>query len=115
MYEYTLAQAQEEQAIYAACEIVKRKADIDARVFTREEILKAGVRDLKTGKPLTEADLTKNEYTTARISTTSCSSTCARRRCARTCSSCCARTAGRSRRSSCSAPATCTPTAWRCR
>ncbi|CAM5290822.1 DEAD/DEAH box helicase family protein [Rhodanobacter lindaniclasticus] len=62
VYEYTLAQAQEDGYL-AACEIVKRKADIDARVFTREEILKAGVRDLKTGKPLTEADLTKNEYT----------------------------------------------------
>ncbi|CAM5296656.1 hypothetical protein [Rhodanobacter lindaniclasticus] len=61
VYEYTLAQAQEDG--YLAARTVKRKADIDARVFTREEILKAGVRDLKTGKPLTEADLTKNEYT----------------------------------------------------
>ncbi|MFT3780262.1 MAG: DEAD/DEAH box helicase family protein [Ottowia sp.] len=62
VYEYTLAQAQEDGYL-AACEIVKRKADIDARVFTREEILKAGVRDIKTGKPLTEDDLTKAEYT----------------------------------------------------
>ena len=62
VYEYSLAQAQEDGYL-AACEIVKRKADIDARVFTREEILKAGARDIKTGKPLTEDDLTKAEYT----------------------------------------------------
>lgn len=62
VYEYTLAQTQEDGYL-AACEIVKRKADIDSRIFTREEILKAGVKDIKTGKPLTEEDLTKNEYT----------------------------------------------------
>ncbi|KFB75699.1 MAG: DEAD/DEAH box helicase family protein [Candidatus Accumulibacter phosphatis] len=62
VYEYTLAQAQEDGYL-AACEIVKRKADIDARIFTREEILKAGVRDIKTGKPLAEEDLTRKEYT----------------------------------------------------
>jgi len=62
VYEYTLAQAQEDGYL-AACEIIKRKADIDARVFTREEILKAGARDIKTGKLLTEEDLTKAEYT----------------------------------------------------
>lgn len=62
VYEYTLAQAQEDGYL-AACEIVKRKADIDARVFTREEILAAGVRDIKTGKRLTEEDLGKQEYT----------------------------------------------------
>ncbi|HSI10678.1 MAG TPA: DEAD/DEAH box helicase family protein, partial [Chthoniobacter sp.] len=62
VYEYTLAQAQEDGYL-AACEIVKRKADIDARTFTREEILKAGVKDVRTGRPLTEADLPKAEYT----------------------------------------------------
>lgn len=62
VYEYTLAQAQEDGYL-AACEIIKRKADIDARVFTCEEILKAGVKDIKTGKLLTEEDLTKAEYT----------------------------------------------------
>ncbi|MDR0529543.1 MAG: DEAD/DEAH box helicase family protein [Zoogloeaceae bacterium] len=62
VYEYSLAQAQEDGYL-AACEIVKRKADIDARIFTREEVLKAGVKDVKTGKPLAEEDLTKNEYT----------------------------------------------------
>jgi type I restriction enzyme R subunit len=62
VYEYTLAQAQEDGYL-AACEIVKRKADIDSRVFTREEILKAGVKDIRTGKALTEEDLSKVEYT----------------------------------------------------
>lgn len=62
VYEYTLAQAQEDGYL-AACEIIKRKADIDSRTFTREEILKAGVKDLKTGKPLSEDDLSKAEYT----------------------------------------------------
>jgi type I restriction enzyme R subunit len=62
VYEYTLIQAQEDGYL-AACEIVKRKASIDSRVFTKEEILAAGVKDIRTGKPLTEADLTKNEYT----------------------------------------------------
>ena len=62
VYEYSLAQAQEDGYL-AACEIVKRKADIDARTFTREDILKAGVRDIKTGKPLAEDDLTRKEYT----------------------------------------------------
>ncbi|EGM79136.1 helicase, type I site-specific restriction-modification system restriction subunit [Rheinheimera sp. A13L] len=62
VYEYTLIQAQEDGYL-AACEIVKRKASIDKATFTKEEILKAGVKDIKTGKLLTEADLTKNEYT----------------------------------------------------
>jgi type I restriction enzyme R subunit len=62
VYEYTLIQAQEDGYL-AACEIVKRKASIDSATFTKEEILKAGVRDIRTGMPLTEADLTKDEYT----------------------------------------------------
>lgn len=62
VYEYTLAQAQEDGYL-AACEIVKRKADIDDVVFTKEEILKAGVKDIKTGKPLTAEDLKKDQYT----------------------------------------------------
>jgi type I restriction enzyme R subunit len=62
VYEYTLAQAQRDGYL-AACEIVKRKMDIDARVFTRKEILKAGVKDIKTGKLLTEEHLAKSEYT----------------------------------------------------
>lgn len=62
VYEYTLIQAQEDGYL-AACEIVKRKASIDSATFTKAEILKAGVKDIKTGKPLTEADLTKDQYT----------------------------------------------------
>lgn len=62
VYEYTLIQAQEDGYL-AACEIVKRKASIDSAIFTREDILKAGVRDIKTGRPLTADDLTKAEYT----------------------------------------------------
>ena len=62
VYEYTLIEAQEDGYL-AACEIVKRKASIDNLVFTKEEILKAGVRDIKTGLPLTEGDLTKEHYT----------------------------------------------------
>jgi type I restriction enzyme R subunit len=61
-YEYTLIQAQEDGYL-AACEIIKRKADIDKRIFTKAEILAAGVKDIRTGKPLTEADLTKDQYT----------------------------------------------------
>lgn len=62
VYEYTLIQAQEDGYL-AACEIVKRKASIDSATFTKKEILAAGVRDIRTGQPLTEADLTKDEYT----------------------------------------------------
>jgi type I restriction enzyme R subunit len=62
VYEYTLIEAQEDGYL-AACEIVKRKANIDSAVFTKADILKAGVRDIKTGQPLTEEDLTKSEYT----------------------------------------------------
>ena len=62
VYEYLLAQAQEDGYL-AACEIVKRKADIDARVFTRDELLDLGVKDVKTGTLMTPEDLTKAEYT----------------------------------------------------
>src|SRR3546814_8832261 len=44
VYEYTLIQAQQDGYL-AACEIVKRKASIDSATFTKEEILKAGVKD----------------------------------------------------------------------
>jgi len=62
VYEYTLTEAQDDGYL-AACEIVKRKASIDSIKFTRDEILKAGVKDIRTGRPLTEEDLTKEEYT----------------------------------------------------
>lgn len=62
VYEYTLIQAQEDGYL-AGCEIVKRKASIDNATFTKAEVLKAGANDIKTGMLLTEADLTKDEYT----------------------------------------------------
>lgn len=62
VYEYTLAEAQEDGYL-AACEIIKRKATIDARIFTKEEVLAAKPVNIKTGQPLTEADLTKETYT----------------------------------------------------
>jgi type I restriction enzyme R subunit len=62
VYEYTLIEAQDDGYL-AACEVVKRKASIDARTFTREEIIASGAVDIKTGKPLTEADLKKETYT----------------------------------------------------
>ena len=62
VYEYTLIQAQEDGYL-AACEIIKRKATIDARVFTKAEVLAAKPTNIKTGQPIIEADLTKDEYT----------------------------------------------------
>jgi type I restriction enzyme, R subunit len=62
VYEYSLTQAQEDGYL-AACEIVKRKASIDGQVFSREEVIAAGARDIKTGRPLTPADLGKDKYT----------------------------------------------------
>lgn len=62
VYEYTLIQAQEDGYL-AACEILKRKATIDSRVFTKVEILAAKPVDIRTGQPVKEADLTKDEYT----------------------------------------------------
>jgi type I restriction enzyme, R subunit len=62
VYEYTLIQAQEDGYL-AACEIVRRKASIDNATFTKAEVLKAGVRDIKTGQLLLESDLAKDEYT----------------------------------------------------
>jgi type I restriction enzyme R subunit len=62
VYEYTLIQAQEDGYL-AACEIVKRKATIDARIFTKIEVLAARPTNIKTGLPITEEDVTKAEYT----------------------------------------------------
>lgn len=62
VYEYTLIEAQEDGYL-AACEIVKRKASIDHRKFTKEEILAARPTNIKTGQPITEADLNKELYT----------------------------------------------------
>lgn len=62
VYEYTLIEAQEDGYL-AACEIIKRKASIDAKVFTKTEVLAAKPTNIKTGKPITEEDLTKDSYT----------------------------------------------------
>ena len=62
VYEYALIQAQEDGYL-AACEIIKRKATIDAKVFTRAEVLAARPTNIKTGKPITEEELTKDNYT----------------------------------------------------
>ena len=62
VYEYTLIEAQEDGYL-AACEIVKRKPSIDNMVFSRDDILKAGVKNIKTGQLLTEEDLAKAQYT----------------------------------------------------
>jgi len=62
VYEYTLIEAQEDGYL-AACEIVKRKATIDNKVFTRDEILKLKPVDIRTGKPVTKEDLKKETYT----------------------------------------------------
>ena len=62
VYEYTLIEAQHDGYL-AACEILKRKATIDAREFTREEVLAAKPVNIKTGQPLTADDLTKDSYT----------------------------------------------------
>lgn len=62
VYEYALIQAQEDGYL-AACEIIKRKATIDAKVFTKAEVLAAKPTNIKTGKPITEEELTKDNYT----------------------------------------------------
>jgi len=61
-YEYTLIQAQDDGYL-AACAIQKRKAAIDNRIFTKAEVLAAKPINITTGQPLTEKDLTKEEYT----------------------------------------------------
>jgi type I restriction enzyme, R subunit len=62
VYEYSLIQAQDDGYL-AACEILKRKPTIDARVFSKAEVLAAKPTNIKTGQAVTEADLTKDEYT----------------------------------------------------
>jgi type I restriction enzyme R subunit len=62
VYEYTLIQAQEDGYL-AACEIVKRRPTIDGKTFTSAEVLAAKPINVKTGRPITPEDLTKDEYT----------------------------------------------------
>lgn len=62
VYEYNLIEAQDDGYL-AACEIIKRKATIDAKVFSKAEVLAARPTNIKTGRPITEEELTKHEYT----------------------------------------------------
>ncbi len=61
VYEYTLIQAQEDGYL-AACEIVRRKASIDWRTFTREEVLAANPIEARTGRSIGPDDLKKDQY-----------------------------------------------------
>jgi type I restriction enzyme R subunit len=61
VYEYTLIQAQEDGYL-AACEIVKRRASIDGKTFTRAEVLKAKPIDAKTGRQIMQEEI-KDQYT----------------------------------------------------
>jgi len=61
VYEYTLIQAQEDGYL-AACEIVKRKATIDGKTFTSEDVLNAKPTDAKTGLAVSEEHI-KAQYT----------------------------------------------------
>ena len=60
VYEYTLIQAQEDGYL-AACEIVKLKASIDFKTFTREDVLATKPIDARTGREVRSEDL-RNEY-----------------------------------------------------
>ncbi len=51
VYEYPYAKGWEDGYL-AACEIVRRSASIDERELTREELLKKGIYDSKTGKQM---------------------------------------------------------------
>jgi type I restriction enzyme R subunit len=62
VYEYTLIQAQDDGYL-AACEIIKRKATIDSKVFTKAEILAAKPVNIRTGQLIRHEDLTKDHYT----------------------------------------------------
>lgn len=61
VYEYTLIQAQEDGYL-AACEIIKRKASIDGKTFTSEEVLNANPIDAKTGRQIMSEEI-KDQYT----------------------------------------------------
>ena len=61
VYEYTLIQAQEDGYL-AACEIVRLKASIDWKTFTREQVLAMRPIDARTGRPMLPENL-KAQYT----------------------------------------------------
>ncbi|MBT9456712.1 MAG: DEAD/DEAH box helicase family protein [Burkholderiaceae bacterium] len=60
VYEYGLIQAQEDGYL-AACEVVRLKASIDGRSYTREDLLAAKTIDARTGQPFRPEDL-KPQY-----------------------------------------------------
>jgi type I restriction enzyme R subunit len=62
VYEYTLIQAQEDGYL-AACEIIKRMPSIDGKTFTSDEVLAAKPVNIKTNRPITKEELTKDQYT----------------------------------------------------
>ena len=51
VYEYSYITGWQDGYL-AACEIVKRKANIDERMLLKEEIIKKGAYDARTGKPM---------------------------------------------------------------
>ena len=56
VYEYPYHKGWEDGYL-AACEIVKRKVNLDERVLLREEIIDLGGYDAKTGNPLEQSDV----------------------------------------------------------
>ncbi|MCK4499592.1 DEAD/DEAH box helicase family protein, partial [Candidatus Babeliales bacterium] len=56
VYEYPYHKGWEDGYL-AACEIVKRKVNLDERVLLREEIIDLGGYDAKTGNPLDQSDV----------------------------------------------------------
>jgi len=61
VYEYTLIQAQEDGYL-APCEIVKRRASIDGKTFTSDEVFKAKPIDAKTGRQIRQEEI-NDQYT----------------------------------------------------
>ena len=61
VYEYSYIQGQEDGYL-AALELIKRKVTIDDLWLTREELLKKGIKNKKTGKLLTDNEI-KEIYT----------------------------------------------------
>ena len=60
VYEYSMAQGIEDGYL-PACEIIRRRTDLDEKGITRKDIERLGAKDAVTGKPLIIAE-TKEEY-----------------------------------------------------
>lgn len=56
VYEYSIADGQNDGYL-AACEVIKRKPDIDYRLLAKEEIKKKKISDAYTGNKVSEADI----------------------------------------------------------